>query len=1089
MRAVVSCLLTIAMLVSIQPAMARAKKDKPSEEEKSVLTSGTLSGLAFRCIGPSFASGRIADIAVNPADPSEYYLGVAAGNVWKTTNSGVTWTPIFDREGAWSIADVELDPRNPHVVWVGTGEYNSQRAIGYGDGVYRSRDGGKSWKNMGLNKSEHIGRIAIDPRNSHIYVAAQGPLWGAGGERGLYKSTDEGETWEKILSVDENTGITDVVIDPRDPDTLYAAAYQRRRHVFTLINGGPGSAIHKSTDAGKTWRKLRSGLPGSEMGRIGLALSPVNPDYVYAIIEAQGKSGGVYRSTDRGESWSKRSSHVSGSPQYYNRIYCDPCDTDTLYSMDTIGKVSHDGGTTWQAIGNRHRHVDDHALWVDPGDTRHLIIGCDGGVYETFDSGSNWDFKENLPITQYYRVSVDNSLPFYYVYGGTQDNNSMGGPSRTTGNRGIGNDSWFVTNGGDGFESQVDPRDTNIVYAQSQYGGLVRYDRQSGESIDIKPQPPLGEAYRWNWNAPLIISPHNPARVYFAANKLFRSEDHGNTWDIISPDLTRQIDRNTLPVMGKIQSVDAVAKNASTSFFGTIVALDESPLVEGLLYAGTDDGLIQISEDGGENWQTIENVGNLPKLSYVDFLLASQHDANTVYAAFDLRKNNDLKPYLFKSTDRGNTWVSLAENLPDSGTVYCIAEDHVKPGLLFVGTEFGLFVTVNGGKDWIRMKAGLPTTQVRDIAIQKRENDLVLATFGRSFYILDDYTPLRHVSTESLKSEFTIFPVKDALMFMNSRNKSNMGETPYFAENPPVGAVITYYLKDSPVTRKQARVKAEKEAVKENKEIDYPDWESLRLEDNEESPYLLFTIRDEAGTPIRRLKGRASSGIHRIVWDFSYPDPSPVRSSDRGGPNEDSGMFVLPGTYTVSAARVVDGDIEPLAGEQAILVVPLNNTTLPAVDREALVAYQQQVAELYKAVRGTTSFISDLEDRLQKVRKAAYRTPTLPDEVMVTLRNLKTDLEAVERELTGDATISRRNENQPPSISSRTGRLVYGMYRSTSAPTTTMKTQLKLAGEAFTATLAKLRKLAEQDLPAIEAQLESHGAPWTPGRLPAWPVN
>ncbi len=1081
----------LALFIMAPNAMAKKKKKTPAKA-KPLLTSKVLSGFKFRSIGPAFASGRIADIAVNPDNHSQWFIGVASGNVWKTDNAGATWKPIFDHYGAWSIADVELDPRNPHVVWVGTGEYNSQRAIGYGDGIYRSLDGGKSFKNMGLKKSEHIGRIAIDPRNSNIYVAAQGPLWGPGGERGLYKSLDMGKTWERILFISENTGITDVVLDPRNPDTVYCAAYQRRRHVFTLIDGGPEGAIYKSTDAGKTWRKVKSGLPSGDIGRIGLAISPVNPDIIYAIVEAEGKSGGVFRSSDRGETWNRRSSYMSTSPQYYNRLYCDPENPDKLYSMDTIGRVSVDGGKTWNALGNRHRHVDDHTLWVDPSNTRHVLVGCDGGLYQSFDAGSNWIFVENLPVTQFYRVSLDNTKPFYYVYGGTQDNNSMGGPSRTTCRNGIFNEDWFVTQGGDGFESQVDPKNPDIVYAQSQYGGLGRFDRKSGEAISIKPQPPAGEAYRWNWNAPLIISPHSPTRLYFAANKLFRSDDRGDTWKVISPDLTRQIDRNTLPVMGRIQSVDAVAKNASTSLFGNIVALDESPLVEGLLYIGTDDGLIQISNDGGQDWRKVEKVSGLPELSYVDYILASSHSADTVYAAFDTRKNNDLRPHLFRSRDRGKTWKSISNNLPERGTVYCIAEDQVNPNLLFAGTEFGLFVTLDGGNNWLQMKRGLPVTQVRDIAIHRNENDLVLATFGRGFYVLDNYAPLRNLSEQLAKKPFELFPVADSWMFIQSRGKSNMGETHYAAKNPPVGAVFTYYLKDSLKTLKQARKEREKKALKANQPISYPSWDELRAEDTEESPCLMFTVRDSEGNTIRRLKAPATSGTHRIVWDFRYPDVSPVRGtegrSSRGShrANADSGMLAMPGTFTVEASKVLRGIVTPLEGKQSFQAKILANTTLPATDRKELVAFQQKVSDLLRAVQGSRNLLSSLQTDVKAMRKAVYRTPEAGNDLNQKLRTLQEQLLALERKLNGDDSISKRNANQPPSIASRVYTLVYGQWRSTSAPTTTMREQYRIAGELFKPVLGDIREIAEKELPALQKQMENLKAPWTPGRIPEW---
>ena len=656
-----------------------------------------------------------------------------------------------------------------------------------------------------------------------------GPLWGPGGERGLYKTTDGGTSWVKILDISENTGITDIVYDPRNPDVLYAASYQRRRHVWTLVNGGPESAIYKSEDAGKTWNKLTNGLPGGDVGRIGLAISPVNPDYVYAIIEAEGESGGFFRTVNRGASWEKMSDHVSPSPQYYNRIFCDPADVDKVFSVETVTYYTTDGGKTWTALGLNRRHVDDHALWIDPRNTRHLLIGGDGGIYESFDHGEHWDFKENLPVTQFYRVSVDNSEPFYYVYGGTQDNNSMGGPSQTT-RRSTLSDDWFVTNGGDGFETAIDPVDPNIVYAQSQHGGLVRYDRRTEEAIDIQPQPPHGEAYRWNWNSPIIVSPHHPHRLYFAANKLFRSDDRGNSWEVVSPDLTRQIDRNLLPVFGKIQSPEAVAKNASTSFYGNIVALDESPVKEGLLYVGTDDGLIQVSEDGGKNWIQYESFPGIPANTYVDFLLASQHDENTVYACFDARKQNNLKPYILKSTDKGRTWQSLTANLPQRGTVYCIAEDHIDKDLLFIGTEFTVYFSSNGGRIWTKLSSGLPTTCVMDMSIQKRENDLVVATFGRGFYILEDYSPLRGLSNQKLESEALIFPVKDARAFVRTGTKYGQGSTYYTNDNPPVAATFTYYLNDIPKTLRQERKDEEKKARAEKKEISYPDLNRLKQE-------------------------------------------------------------------------------------------------------------------------------------------------------------------------------------------------------------------------------------------------------------------
>ncbi len=1083
-----SLTIVIFIVVLLVTLTVRVEAKKESEVSKDPMSSGTFCGLKFRSIGPAFSSGRIADFAFNPNDHSEYYVAVAAGNVWKTNNSGITWTPIFDKYGSWSIADVEIDPNNTNVVWVGTGEYNSQRAIGYGDGVYRSEDGGKNWENMGLQKSEHIGRIIIDPRNSHVYAAAQGLLWGPGGERGLYKSKDNGKTWKAILTISENTGVTDIVLDPRNPDTLYAAAYQRRRRVFTLINGGPESGIYKSIDAGATWTKLKNGLPSGDVGRIGLAISLSNPDVIYAIVEAEGDTGGFFRSLNRGATWEKRNKYMSTSPQYYNRIVADPKNVDKVYSLDTRTKITVDGGKTFRDLGNKNRHVDDHALWIDPDDTRHLIIGGDGGIYESFDSGVNWLFKCNLPVTQFYRVSVDNTRPFYYVYGGTQDNNSMGGPSRTICTDGIVNSDWFITNGGDGFKSQVDPENPDIIYAQSQYGWLVRYDKKSGESISIKPQEGKGEAFRWNWNSPLIISPHSHARLFFGANILFRSDDRGNTWKAVSGDLTRQLDRNQLKVMGKIWGPDAVSKNASTSLFGNIVSLSESPLKEGLLYVGTDDGLIQVSEDGGVNWRKIEKFPGIPHMTYVSCIYASLHDVDTVYAAFDGRKNNDLKPYILESTDRGKTWKSISANLPQPGTVYTIAQDHVKADLMFAGTEFGIFFSIDKGKKWVQLKGGIPTTAVKDIVIQERENDLVLATFGRGFYILDNYTPMRELAPGDLKKECLLFSVKDALMFIPKRARYGQGETYFKAKNPELGATFSWYLKEAPKTLKQKRKAKEKEIIKKVKSIKYPTFKELRTEDTEHAPYLLFSVSDEAGQVVRRLKARAKAGIHRLTWDLCYPSTSPTELPKKPLENRSSNMLVMPGKYSVKISKLVNGVLTPVAGPQTFKVEPLSNTTLPAKDRKALVAFQVKVAELGRAVRGTAKAAENLSERIKYIKEALHHTPGASETLMMMKQagTIEKQVSEILRVLTGDKSISKRHANQPPSISSRINRLLYGHRRSSSEPTQTMRDQYRITGEEFDPILTKLRKLVEEDLKKLEADMENAKAPWTPGRIPRW---
>ncbi len=586
----------------LSPHISFAKKKQVEKKKGSLINSQLLSGLKFRGIGPATTSGRISDFAVNPNNHSEYYVAVSSGNIFKTTNNGTTWKPIFDKYGSYSIGVITMDPNNTNVVWAGTGENNHQRALGYGDGVYKTIDGGKSWKNMGLKESRHIGGLVIDPRNSDIvFVAAEGSAWGPGGDRGLYKTTDGGKAWKKVLTISENTGVNNVLIDPVDPNIMYATSEQRRRHVYAKINGGPESAIYKSTDNGETWRKLTSGLPKVHKGGMGIAVSPVNHNYVYAIIEAAENKSGFFRSTDRGESWTKMSSHVS-SGQYYNEIYCDPVDVDKVYSVETRSHVTDDGGKTWTRLGLKNRHVDDHAIWIDPNDTKHFMLGGDGGIYETFDAGSTYVFKPNLSITQFYCVQVDSALPFYNIYGGTQDNNTLGGPSRNTSRKGVTNAEWDPILGGDGFWAQIDPTDPNIVYCEYQYGNSFRYDKKSGEKINIKPRERKGElTYKWNWNAPLILSSHKNTRLYAAANKLFRSDDRGNSWQVISDDLSSGKDRDSFKVMGKYWASDAVKKHVSTSQFGTIVSLAESPKNENLLYVGTDDGLIQVTQNGGKS--------------------------------------------------------------------------------------------------------------------------------------------------------------------------------------------------------------------------------------------------------------------------------------------------------------------------------------------------------------------------------------------------------------------------------------------------------------------------------------------------------
>jgi photosystem II stability/assembly factor-like uncharacterized protein len=1086
-------------LLFLAPLAALPQKDDapPADKVQSAKPQAAdpYAGLKLRLVGPAFCSGRIADLAVHPRNKHLYYAAVASGGVWKTTNSGTSWTPVFDEQGSYSIGCVAIDPKNPDTVWVGSGENNSQRSVGYGDGVYKSIDAGKSWKKVGLERSEHIGKVLLDPRDpGTVYVAAQGPLWKGGGDRGLYKSTNGGQTWKRVLHVSDNTGVSDVVFDPRNPDVLLAAAYQRRRHVWTLINGGPESALYRSTDAGRTWTKITAGLPSVDLGRISLAVAPSRPGTVYASVEAADGKGGVFRSLDGGLSWERRNPFDRGA-MYFSRLFVDPKDADRVFLMNVYPQVSDDGGKTLRRLPIKYVHVDTHVLWIDPDNTDHYRLGCDGGIYESVDRAQNWRHIANLPVAQFYDVACDESGPFYHVYGGTQDNNTVGGPARTRSVHGITSGDWFVLHVGDGFHCKVDPRDPNTVYGEAQYGDLVRYDRRTGQAVGIRPFPPPGEPpLRWNWDSPLVLSPHAPARLYFAANRVFRSDDRGESWRPVSPDLTRQIDRDQLPVMGKLWGPDAVAKHQSTSLYGNIVALAESPKKEGLLYVGTDDGLVQVTADGGKSWWKVERFPGVPDRSYVSRLVASQHDADTVYAAFSNHKNGDFAPYLLKSSDKGVSWKSVAGNLPANGPVWAFAEDHVEPNLLFAGTEFGLFFTRDGGKGWSRLKGGLPTIAVRDLAVQKRENDLVVATFGRGIYILDDYSPLRKVTPEVLSRPVTLFPVKEALEYIPTRQyglkgKSFLGEAFYTADNPPFGAVFTYHLAEKLQTRKEKRQAEEKKAGKVTR---YPPLAELRAEAEEEAPAVVLEVSDEKGEVVRRLAGPVEKGFHRVAWELREPAPAlppaaPPREADEDLFSTPAvGPLVLPGTYRVRVLLREQGKLRPVEGAEEEYRVVLNGAGVTAEGRRELYEFQRRLLALRRALAGTLETAKDLERRLADARRAIDQTPGTTAKERNRVVALEERLRAILRGLRGDLVLRGRNENTPVSVADRVSAIVDDQHFSLSPPTRTQRRLYEEASSGLAEGLGRLRELIEKDLREVEKVLDKAGAPWTPGRLPHW---
>ncbi len=1079
--------LTAAMVVMTgftSPTSAKAKSNNKHP----------LANIPLRNIGPAMISGRVSEFAFHPDKKHEFYVATASGNLWKTTNNTITWEPIFDGEGSYSIGTMKIDPNNPLVMWVGSGENNAQRSVAYGDGIYKTTDGGKNWKNMGLKNSNHISQIWIHPEDSDtVLVAAQGPLWSDGGDRGLYKTTDGGENWQRILHIDKFTGVNEFVIDPDNLDHIVASSYQRRRHVWTLINGGPGSGIHKTTDGGETWTEITAGLPSDHMGRIGLANAPSAPKTIYAIIEANAKEKGVYRSTDFGQNWHKQSSYMTNSPQYYNELVVDPHNPDRLYSLNTFTNISEDAGKTWKPLSLKFRHVDDHALWIDPDNTEHLYIGGDGGVYESYDRGQTWRHVRNLPIGQFYRIQPDNAEPFYNVCGGTQDNNSLCAPSRTNDIHGITNSDWHIILGGDGYEPQFDPNDPNIIYAQYQYGGLARYDKRTMERIYITPHPKAGEpAYKWNWNTPLLLSPHHDTRLYYGAEKLFRSDDRGDSWQVISPDLTQQIDRNQLEVMDRIWSVDSIAKNVSTSKYGSLIGITESPVQADLLMVGSDDGVISVSADGGSNWNSIKKFPGVPDMSYISDVLFSNHDAQVAYATIDNHKRGDYKPYVLKSTDQGKSWKNISNNLPKRGSAHTIVEDHVDPNLLFVGTEFGAFFTQDGGANWHKF-GRLPTIAVRDLEIQQRENDLVIGTFGRGIYILDDYSPLRTSLAAVKQDQATVFPIKDSWLYIegdqfDDREKGSSGSEFFTAPNPPLGASFSYHLKDSFKAKKKQRRQAEIKAEKEGADTPYPSWDELRAEDQEEAPSVYFLIEDANGNVISRVPAKNSKGFHRVQWDMRYPAPDPISLKKPGfvpyWVSPPMGPLAVPGNYQATLMKRQDGEQMALSEAKPFKLKSMANSPEISQNPEAVLAFKQQLAELQRATDGANAVVSEIDNRIKHLIKAVDSTPAASESHAQTIRDIAQRVTDLKVALRGDATIASRQEAVPWSISQRVGSLYGGLIESQANIPGNYQESMNIAQSAFATALKELHMI-EGDLKAFENELEELGAPWTPGRLPS----
>ncbi|SHG31117.1 WD40/YVTN/BNR-like repeat-containing protein [Flagellimonas flava] len=1046
-------------------------------------------GLEFRSLGPALTSGRIADIAIHPKNESIWYVAVGSGGVWKTVNAGTTWTPIFDKQTSYSIGCVTIDPNNPSTIWVGTGENVGGRHVGFGDGIYVSHDEGKTWKNKGLKASEHLSKIMVHPENSDIiWVAAQGPLWSKGGERGFYKSVDGGESWKRTLGNSEWTGVTDMVMDPTDPNTLYAATWDRHRTVAAYMGGGPGTGIHKSTDGGETWTKLTNGIPTSNLGKIGLAISPFDNETLYAAIELDRKKGGVFISKNQGSSWTKQSDAVSGGtgPHYYQELYASPHHEGHLYLMSNYVQVSYDHGKTFVQMNEDKKHVDSHAMAFKKSDPNYVLFGTDGGLYESYDLTKTWKYFSNLPITQYYKVAVDDAAPFYNIYGGTQDNGSHGGPSRTRSSEGILNSDWWITLGADGHQSATEPGNPDITYGEFQQGWLWRIDQTTGETVFIQPQPKAGEPHeRFNWDAPILVSPHNPTRLYFASYRVWKSENRGDDWTPISNDLTRNEERLALPIMGRQQSWDNPWDVAAMSNYNTITSLAESPIQEGLLYAGTDDGILQVTEDGGTSWRKI-NLGNIkgvPNRAFVNDVRADLYDAHTVYLVLDNHKEGDYKPYLLKSTDKGNSWTFINGNLPKRLVTWRIVQDHKQRGLLFAATEFGIYFTKNGGSSWLQLKGGLPTISFRDITIQRREDDLVAASFGRGFYVLDDISALRDFDT-SKKGEATLFKVKPAYWYIEKDGVYGQGNGQYVAQNPAYGATFTYYLPNKLKTNKEQRSEREKSLNKQKSNVAFPGWDALDKEKNQEKPALVLMVKDNNGNVVNTVAGTNKKGFNRVSWNLTYADRTGITLKEPSGDDEDffgSPYLATPGTYSVELYERVDGALKQLSVAQNFEVKPLAKGALPAKPTSEIDAFREMYQSFQQDLSATNHVLENSISKVGAMKRALDEATNPTAALSSKIHAAKSQLNALKKSMGGSPSRNEVGEKTPPSPGEGSFIGLVAL-RNTYGPTGNQKGALDRASKQLTDIKQELNALVKGTIPALESELKAAGAPWIEGQ-------
>ena len=1072
MNKVIKYTLLFFLLFSFNNSFSQKNK-KDSKNESSLY-----SGLKFRSVGPAFMSGRIAEIAINPENENEWYVAVGSGGAWKTVNAGTTWEPLTDNQSFYSTGSITIDPNNTSTIWLGTGENVGGRHVGIGKGVFVTKDGGKTWKNKGLNNSEHISKIIVNKKDSNIvFVASQGPLWSSGGERGLYKSIDGGSNWNLVLSVNEWTGVTDVVVDPRDENIMYAATWQRHRNVAAYMGGGVGTKLFKSTDGGDSWRQLKTGLPTGKLGKIGLAISEINPDVLYAAIELDRRKGAVYRSSNGGESWKKMSDTVSGAtgPHYYQELVASPHHFDKIYLMDVRVQVSDDGGKTFYRMNERNKHSDNHSMTFKKNDPNYLLVGTDGGIYESFDDTKSWKYVNNLPLTQFYKLAVDDSYPFYNIYGGTQDNNTQGGPSRTFRSNGIVNSDWFVLLGGDGHQPATEPGNPNIVYAQSQQGNLHRVDRTTGEAIFIKPYSGIDEDYeRFNWDSPILVSSHDPKRLYFGSQRVWKSSDRGDSWTPISKDLTKNEERLSLPIMGKQQSWDSAWDVYAMSTYNTITSLSESVLNQNILYAGTDDGLIHYTKDGGSSWAsiTVDKLPGVPNSSFVNDIKADLHNDQVAYVALDNHKFGDYSPYLYKTSNGGKSWKPIINGLPEDNFVWRIVQDHVDPNLLFLATEYGLYFSNNQGDKWTKFSTGLPTISIRDLAIQKRENDLVVATFGRGFYVLDDYSPLRKLNQKN-SNEHLLFDVKEALQYNPIRpGTSSQGSSYFQSKNPPYGAVFTYNLPKSYKSLKSLRSQEEKELDKLNKDVPFPGWENLDKEINEIKSKIILEVRDEKGDLVDRINGSTKKGINRISWNLTKPLPITMNSNSRGSRLT---LSVKPGKYSVHLLELVNGGVKELTESKTFDIKRIRKNVL---ENPLTSKIDEYILELHKFEIQYSTMISDYiksKNKQSTFENILRFVKNIDNDLLTKLKELRDHMNSIDVLLYGNKSKKEIMEKDVPQISQRLGIAKRGLYDSY-GPTKNHMNSFDIAKTQWNSISPRIEKFIKE-VNYLSKELEQLGAP------------